>query len=235
MTNNDESFLSASSSTSRTHLLLKRNQTSSTSTSSTTTSFFELPLPRVSSHLVESFKSSHTRDLINLNLFDFNAPYQARTLERDKISFRTQPASSSLSKSQLSQQQITNLTPTRSHPYMRATSPPSLTSSKSDTIKSSSSPTCGSSSNAILAQLKSISSNFKSIFVRPKTHKPIGNLFFFSSLNSLYSDVREVFFLVFKTRQLFWINPKCIENMCSISSMTFASLSCSAQHTHCRE
>jgi hypothetical protein len=39
---------------------------------------------------------------------------------------------------------------------------------------SSSSPIRNSSSNSILAQLKSISPSFKSIFVRPKTHKPIG-------------------------------------------------------------
>jgi len=46
-------------------------------------------------------------------------------------------------------------------------------SNESSSNSSPNNNTRNSSSNAILAHLKSISPNFKSIFVRPKTHKPI--------------------------------------------------------------
>ena len=51
-----------------------------------------------------------------------------------------------------------------------------------------------SSSNAILAQLKSIGPNFKSIFIRPKNAKPIGQ--FFDWILNFGEEIFSYFFLI---------------------------------------
>ena len=184
MTNNDTPT--------RSHVSLQMNETN------TDTSLFKLAQPLKcfhapttlitfsstppTSNLVETFVARQTS---NLNLFDFNAPYQAyqlKDLTRSRRRFRSNltPISQSAYSFTNSKQQEINLkeNSNRTYSYLR-TSNTNIPTTQNLILESDStqSNTTYNSSNAILAKLKSISPYFKSIFVRPKTHKPIGNFF----------------------------------------------------------
>lgn len=182
--NNDTILSSVSSLKSNTSQLTKQK---------TNSKFFQLASPLKCFHNIELVDTIRKR-LTSTDLFNFNQPYEAKTFQKvfnkNRSIFVVDQSAFSVMKSIKCQEPKDNnvmiINSARNHPYNRPTNGPVQTTEistndKEETLieKRFSSPVRNSSSNSILAHLKSISPNFKSIFVRPKSHKPIGNYLLF--------------------------------------------------------
>jgi hypothetical protein len=134
------------------------------SSSSLSSNLFKLSTPFQCFHHDLEYKNNKiimTKKNTNDLLFNFNQPYQAQ-------SFHQLPFKSKI---------IRNNNNNRNHPYNNSTTTTSSSRLDLESNRSIDNRIANSSvnsSNSILAHLKSLSPNFKSIFIRPKTHKPIG-------------------------------------------------------------
>jgi hypothetical protein len=132
------------------------------SPSSLSSNFFKLSTPFQCFHHDLEYKNNKmimTKKITNDLIFNFNQPYQAQ-------SFHQLPFKSKIIKNN-----------NRNHPYNNSTATTSTSRLDLDSnhyIDNRIVNSSVNSSNSILAHLKSLSPNFKSIFIRPKTHKPIG-------------------------------------------------------------
>jgi hypothetical protein len=145
---------------------MSNNEDLSSSSSSLSSNLFKLSTPFQCFHHDLEYKNNKiimTKKNTNDLLFNFNQPYQAQ-------SFHQLPFKSKI---------IRNNNNNRNHPYNNSTTTTSSSRLDLESNRSIDNRIANSSvnsSNSILAHLKSLSPNFKSIFIRPKTHKPIGML-----------------------------------------------------------
>ena len=160
------------------------------SSSSLSSNLFKLSTPFQCFHHDLEYKNNKiimTKKISNDLLFNFNQPYQAQ-------SFHQLPFKSKIIRN--------NNNNKRNHPYNNSTSTTTTTITTSSSrldLESNNSidnqivNSSVNSSNSILAHLKSLSPNFKSIFIRPKTHKPIGMFSHF--FISFFSYKHNLFYL----------------------------------------
>ena len=134
------------------------------SSSSLSSNLFKLSTPFQCFHHDLEYKNNKiimTKKNTNDLLFNFNQPYQAQSFHQLPFKSKT----------------IRNNNNNRNHPYNNSTTTTSSSRLDLESNRSIDNRIANSSvnsSNSILAHLKSLSPNFKSIFIRPKTHKPIG-------------------------------------------------------------